>query len=145
MNYIENILEEMYEKIGHKEMFLPLTLANSIICYKLAYYDKGYWMDFCKESTDPELHMETIDDIYNFFGLFLTEMWQFQYSYRKRIQDLKKFEDFFSEFFFKQKFFFKHPQELTKQMKKCIIGIPDPQLLEFTREIFDITSRIRFL
>jgi len=81
MEYIAVLLEDMYNDMEYKEMFLPLVLANAIVCYRLVMYDKNYWMEFCKKATDPGVTIKDLEDVYDFFRVFLTESPQFEYSY----------------------------------------------------------------
>jgi len=120
MKYIHSILEEMYDKMENKEMFLPLIIANGIVCHRLAYYDKSYWMAFAFNSRDPNIKMDDIHDIFNFFEIFLMDSIQFEYAYHGRMNRLEDFRIFLEEFFFKQKYFFKHPDDFRDKLKKAI-------------------------
>lgn len=145
MEYIAKLLEDMYDNMEHKEMFLPLVLWNSIICYRLVKYDKNYWMEFCKKAVDPEIKLENLEDMYEFFDVFLSESPQFEYSYKWRNEHLELFHDFFQEFYFKQKYFFKYPDELENQMKRFTWQNLELSLVNFTKEFFDIASRIKYI
>jgi len=55
------------------------------------------------------------------------------------------FDEFFKDFFFRQKYFFKHPEELENQMKKYVGEHIELSLLNFTKEFFDVAARIRYI
>lgn len=145
MEYIVKLLEDLHDEMPHKDMFLPLVLANSIVCYQLVMYDKNYWMEFCKKASDPDITLENLEDMYQFFEVFLSESPQFEFSYEGRIKHLKIFESFFQDFYFRQKYFFKYPSELENEMQKFTWFEQDITLVNFAREFLDAASRIRYI
>ena len=73
------------------------------------------------------------------------ESLQFEYAYNGRMKRLEDFRWFLEEFFFKQKYFFKHPDDFRDKLKKAIWDVPDIHMQKFIEETFDIASRIRFV
>jgi N-glycosylase/DNA lyase len=126
MEHLSPILESMYEDIDDKAVFLPLVIANALICYKLSHDDEVYWMNFSKKVSHIEIH--SITDIYLFFIDFLPQTSHFEKSYQKKIDHLKEFDHFLEEFFYKQKYYSKNPEIFFIHLNKCITGIPNPKV-----------------
>jgi len=142
MEHLKKIFQRNYKELNNKEVFLPIIVANSIICYKLAHDDEVYWSNFCRKYSKQDLHKLT--EIYLFFIDFLPQTSQFESSYKKKVEHLKEFDSFLSELFFKQKFYYKNKDKFKRDLKRSIDWIPNPFLSKFVEEIFDIASEIRF-
>ena len=142
MEHLEETLRHMYGEIESKEIFLPLIISNAIICYKSAHNDEVYWENFRRKTLENKLN--TIQDIYLFFIDFLPQTSYFERSYQKKVEHLKEFDTFLYELFCKQKYYYKHPEDFTKHLHKCITWIPNPKVWEFSQKIFNIGSNIRF-
>lgn len=144
MEYIRKILTWMYQDMEEKNMFLPLVVSNAIVCYKLVHYDRWYWMEFAKSAEEASIKIESIEDVFTFFDGFLETTPQFEFSHRWRRKRLREFENFFHDFCIKQKYFYKNPNELEKQMNIFVEKKPNNNLHIFVSEIFTIASEIRF-
>lgn len=142
MEHIKEILQKTYEKLEHKEVFIPIVIANSIICYKLAHDDEVYWTNFSRKITERELL--TLKDIYMFFIDFLPQTSHFEDSYKRKVDHLKEFDEFLRELFIKQKYYYKHPEDFEKHFKRSTHGLPNPIICRFVQEIFTIATTIRF-
>lgn len=142
MEHLTKILQSMHDNIEDKAVFLPLVIANAIIWYKLSHEDEVYWMNFSQKTIHSNIH--SLKDIYMFFIDFLPQSSQFKKSYQRKIEHLREFDSFLEEFFYKQKYYFKNPDDFTKHLNRCITGIPNPKVWEFCSEVFKIASEIRF-
>ena len=107
MENLQHILETMHEKSLSKQGFIPLCIANMIICYKFAHNDEVYWLNFSRKSRD--INIETMKDIYLFFIDFLPSISSSDESFGRKIEHLKGFDKFLSELFFVQKKYAKNP------------------------------------
>ena len=61
----------LYEHLENKEMFLPLIVANAMVCYQLSSNGESYWQEFANEAS--HYTFLKLRDIYVFFVDFLPE------------------------------------------------------------------------
>lgn len=142
MEHIREILAGTYDKLEDKAVFIPLVIANAIICHKLAHNDEVYWMNFSRKIQERDIH--SLKDIYLFFIDFLPQTSEFEHSYQRKIDHIKEFNGFFDELFIKQKFYYKNPEIFGKHFIRSIQGFPNPLMCRFIQEIFLMSSEIRF-
>lgn len=142
MQYLEISLENIYNKILHKESFLPLMVANALVVYKLTHNSEAYWESFAQAIESRSI--KNTNDIYLFFIDFLPHTDEFKKSYEHKIEHLKEFRSLIEELFFKQKYFYKNPDEFSKLLSRYITGIYTSPIKKITLEIFELSANIRF-
>lgn len=143
-DYLIKVLEKVYKEIDNKGMFMPVVLANTIISYKLTFYDTSYWMEFCHWVTDPWIEINDFDDIKIFFDWFVRQTPQFELLYNDTYHRLIWFEEFFIDFSIKQKYYFKNPDILEKHMLLFSEIKWDSKLIELSKEVLHIAWSIKF-
>lgn len=143
-DYLIHTLEKLYSEIDNKDMFFPLVLANTIICYKLTFYDASYWMEFSHWVIDWGIDFKNFEDIEIFFHWFVKHNLQFKFVYNETLQRLHSFSIFFEDFYMKQKYYYKYPQKLEKDMNIFTDIVPDADLILLSQEVVHIAGKIRF-
>lgn len=135
-------LEHLYENLENKEIFLPLVLANSLVCYQLSSNGEEYWEEFAKESAKYEF--KKLKDIYMFFVDFLPKSQGNKRLITTKIERLKRLDYFLSDFFFKQTFYYKNMQKLVQDIAKVMSQEPNAKTVLFSVKMFGYGARIRF-
>ncbi len=142
MEHLPQILEKLYDDLDNKGIFIPLCVSNAIIAHKLAHKDEVYWMNFSRKVR--ERNIESIKDIYMFYIDFLPQIDIFEVTFLKQVEHLKQFHIFLEEILYKQKFFYKNIEAFEKNITKWLEKMPNPFILSFAKEIFIMTSKIKF-
>lgn len=142
MEHLTEILEELYNDIDNKGIFIPLCVSNAIIANKLAHKDEVYWKNFSRKVTERKI--KTVKDIYLFYIDFLPQIDIFEVTFLKQIEHLKQFHIFLEEILYKQKYYYKNIDAFEKNITKGMAKMPNPFILEFAKEVFLITSKIKF-
>lgn len=142
MENLEKILQNLYNNLENKWLFIPLCVSNSIVAHKLAHKDEVYWMNFSRKVSKRKI--ETIKDIYLFYIDFLPQIDIFEVTFLKQIEHLKEFHLFLEEILYKQKYYYKNIEAFEKNISKGMEKIPNPFILKFAKEVFIITSKIKF-
>lgn len=135
-------LTKLYNALENKEFFLPLILANSLICYQLSSTWESYWEEFSTQAT--KYKYKKVDDIFLFLIDFLPKSEGNKRLVPTKLQRLKKLKNFLSEFFYEQKHYYKDmiklQRNLAKEMKQ---GLSDKTIV-FSVKMFWYGARIRF-
>lgn len=135
-------LEKLYLRIDNKEMFLPVIIANSIVCYQLSSVGEAYWEEFGTRAAEYEFHK--LKDIYLFFVDFLPKSEGNKRLVDTKIERLKKLDHFLSDFFFKQKFYYKNMLKFREDVGKYMRQTDDAKTIVFSVKMFGYGARIRF-
>jgi len=135
-------LEYLYEHLENKEMLLPLTIANSMVCYQLSSTGEAYWQEFADVASEYEFHR--LSDIYLFFIDFLPRSEGNKRLVNTKIERLKKLNYFLSDFYFKQRFYYKNMRKFQKDIAKVMIQTEDMKTIVFTVKMLGYGARIRF-
>jgi len=143
-DYLEKILWNIYKDLENKDMFIPLVFANTIISYKLTFYDTAYWMEFSHWVLSSGIKLENFEDIKTFFDWFVRQTPQFELVYNDTYHRLIWYEDFFKDFCIKQKYYYKNSDILEKHMKIFAAEQPEDKLIELWKKVVEITWNIKF-
>ncbi len=135
-------LKDLYEKINNKELFLPLVLSNSIVCYQLSSSWEKYWEEFSQEAS--KFNFATMDDIYFFFIDFLPKSTWNKRFLDTKISRLKKLRPFLDDLFFNQKYFYKNMALLQKKLADTMNQKLWDKTIVFWVKMYSYGSRIRF-
>lgn len=135
-------LEYLYLNINNKEMFLPLVLANSLVCYQLSSNGEEYWEEFSREA--GRYDFKKLKDVYLFFIDFLPKSEGNKRLVNTKIERLKKLDYFLSDFFYKQKFYYKNMVKLRNDIAKCMKQLENAKTVVFSIKMFGYAARIRF-
>jgi len=135
-------LEYLYLNLQNKEMFLPLVLANSLVCYQLSSNGESYWEEFSREAGKCEF--KKLKDIYMFFIDFLPKSEGNKRLVKTKIERLKKLDYFLSDFFFKQKFYYKNMDKLRHDVATAMMQLENAKTIVFSVKMFGYGARIRF-
>lgn len=143
-------LKKMYDNIKNKEFYLPLIVANSIICYQLSSSWENYREEFSKKSTDffensyDSWKKEDIKNIISFFKEFLpNSRWNKRFVDTK-IKRLEKLKPFLEEFLWKQKYYYENMTELRNNLAKTMNQKIDAKTIVFAVKMFSYGARNYF-
>jgi len=142
MEHLNSILQWLYDTIDEKGMFIPLSVSNAIIGFKFAHNDEVYWMNFKRKAAERKIH--NIKELYMFYIDFLPQYSKDSKSLNRKIAHIKEFDIFLNEILFKQKYYFKNPDQFSKILKKGLVKTPNPLLIKFVEDIFAMSSKIKF-
>lgn len=132
----------LYDTLKNKEVFLPLVIANALICYQLSSNGESYWEEFAKEAAKYEF--QKLRDVYLFFIDFLPRSQWNKRLWETKIERLKKLDHFLGNFYYKQKFYSKNLIKFQKDIAKAMIQTPSAKTIVFSVKMFWYGSRIRF-
>ena len=135
-------IEYLYMNLWNKEMLLPLIIANSLVSYQLSSTGESYWQEFTREA--GKFEFKKLRDIYMFFIDFLPKSEGNTKDVRTKIERLKKLDTFLSDFFFKQKFYYKHMSKLRTDIAKAMMQLENAKTVIFSVKMFWYGARIRF-
>lgn len=135
-------LETLYNKLENKEMFLPLVVANSLVCYQLSSSWEQYWEEFWEQAS--LYTFKRLKDIYLFFVDFLPKSQGNRRLVTTKIERLKKLDYFLSDFYFKQKFYYKNMVKLRSDLAKTMMQLENAKTVVFSVKMFGYGARIRF-
>lgn len=134
-------LKALWEKISNKELFLALTIANSLICYQLSWKWEDYWEEFSKYFSEKEITENN----------FLEELWIFiaQSKNNKRFIDtkqkrLEKLKPFIEIFFWKWKYYYENMVILRDELSKTMKQKKDAKTIVFSVKMFWYSARTIF-
>jgi len=143
-DYLDRILKEIYNNLENKDIFIPLIFCNAIVCYKLTFYDTSYWMEFSHWVSNGEMKLNDFEDLKTFFDWFVRQTPQFELIYNDTYNRLIWYEDFFKDFFIKQKYYYKNPDMLEKHMKLFVAETPEDKLIVLWKKVVELTGNIKF-
>ncbi len=135
-------LEHLFLNLENKEMFLPLVIANSLICYQLSSKGEEYWEEFSREA--GKYKFDKLKDIYMFFIDFLPKSEWNKRLVNTKIERLKKLDFFLSDFYFKQKYYYKNMLKLRKDIARTMQQLENAKTIVFSVKMFGYGARIRF-
>jgi len=143
-DYLERILRELYDGLENKEIFIPIVLCNTIISYKLAFYDTAYWMEFSYWVRNSGIKLYNFEDIKIFFDWFVRQTPQFELVYNDTYHRVIWYEKFLKDFSIKQKYYYKNPDMLEKHMKLFVDETPEDTLIVLWKKVVELTGNIKF-
>ena len=110
-------LKKLYSHIPNKDSYLPLIVANSLVCYQLSATGEKYWSEFSDYFSKKNLDEKNLIDE---MILFLqTCKWNKRYTDTK-IWRLKKLSPYISQIFSQQKFFYQDMKSLQLFLAKAM-------------------------
>lgn len=135
-------LEWLYEKLSNKDFFLPLIIANSLICYQLSSAWEEYWEEFSKKVLTYKF--ENINDVFLFLIDFLPNSNGNKRLVPTKLERLKKLKAFLNEFFYKQKYYYNHMIKLQTDLAKEMNQNKTAKTIVFAVKMLWYWARIRF-
>lgn len=135
-------LKWLYDMLENKDFFLPLIIANSIICYQLSSTWEKYWEEFSIEAW--KFTYTRVEDIFLFLIDFLPKSQGNKRLVPTKIDRLKKLKKFLDEFFYKQKYYYNNMQKLQKDLATEMWQIPTAKTIVFSIKMLGYGARIRF-
>lgn len=139
---LDRILNDMYQNIESEQGFIPICIANMIICYKFAHNDEVYWHNFARKTQKQSIN--NIKDIYLFFVDFLPTVSLDDDWFHRKVEHLKQYNTFLSELFFLQKKYSKDIALFEKHLERVSYTSLNPQLKIHILELFRKIKKIRF-
>jgi len=135
-------LQDMYKNLDNKDFFIPLIIANALICYQLSSSWEEYWEEFAHEAS--KYRLEKVSDIFLFLIDFLPASQGNKRLVPTKIQRLKKLKNFLDEFFYKQKFYYNHMEKLQQDLAREMQQIQTAKTIVFAVKMQWYGARIRF-
>jgi len=134
-------LEKLWKKLLDKELFLALTISNSIICYQLSWKWENYWEEFSDYFTAIEVDRFNFLDKLSFFISQSKNNKRFVSTKQWRIEKIRPFID---NFFWKGEYYYKNMTQLRDELSKTMKQKKDAKTIVFAVKMFWYSSRILF-
>lgn len=135
-------LEWLYNNLENKDFFLPLIIANALVCYQLSSTWEEYWQEFSQRAST--YNYQKIDDIFLFLIDFLPNSTGNKRLVPTKLERLKKLKVFLNEFFYEQKLCYKDMEKLQRDLAKEMRQNKTAKTIVFAVKIFWYWARIRF-
>lgn len=135
-------LEWLYNNLENKDFFIPLIIANALICYQLSSTWEEYWQEFSNRAS--KYNYQKIDDIFLFLIDFLPTSTGNKRLVPTKIERLKKLKIFLDDFFYSQKSYYKDMEKLQRDLAKEMKQNKTAKTIVFAVKIFWYWARIRF-
>jgi len=135
-------LQWLYDVLENKSFFIPLIIANALICYQLSSTGESYWEEFSKEAA--KYKYEKVNDIFLFLIDFLPRSTWNKRLVPTKLERLKKLKIFLNEFFYEQKYYYKNMEKFQKDISKEMRQIRTAKTIVFTVKMLWYGWRIRF-
>jgi len=131
-------LEKLYKNIKNKDIFCPLVVANSIICYQLSSSWEDYWEEFSLYFWNKDINI--IKDLEIFIK---NSKWnkRFVETKTKRIKKLKNFLD---DFINNEKHYINNLELLQNTLSKTLNQKNNAKTIVFWVKMFVYASRIKY-
>ena len=134
-------LEKLWKKLLDKELFLALTISNSIICYQLSWKWENYWEEFSDYFTAIEVDRFNFLDKLSFFISQSKNNKRFVSTKQWRIEKIRPFID---SFFWKGEYYYKNMTQLRDELSKTMKQKKDAKTIVFAVKMFWYSSRTLF-
>ncbi len=134
-------LKKLWEKLLDKELFLALTIANSIICYQLSWKWEDYWEEFSQYFSDIKIIESNLLEELSIFIANSKNNKRFIATKQARLEKLRPFIDIF---FWKWKYYYENMAELRDILAKTMKQKKDAKTIVFAVKMFGYSSRTIF-
>ena len=131
-------LKNLYNNIKNKELYLPLIIANSLICYQLSWKWEDYWEEFSVYFSSYDLEEDNL----------IKSLWDFIKNSKNnkrfietKIKRLEKIKSFLYEFIWKQEHYYINMLELRDSLAKTMKQKPDAKTIVFAVKMFSYWAR----
>ena len=131
-------LKKLEKNILDKDLYLLLTILNSIICYQLSWKWEDYWEEFSECFSNIKLNKNNL----------ILELWSFISNSKnnKRFVDTKKkrlskLNDFILEFDWKWEYYYNNMTELRDTLSKIMNQKKDAKTIVFAIKMFWYSAR----
>ncbi len=135
------ILEKLFKKLKNKEVFLPLILLNSVVCYNLSKASEDYWDEFIEAAGESKI--ENITDIFLFFVDFLPQSRWNNKSVWLKIKKIKKLKPLLVELYHMQMRYYKDMNLLARDISRYTQTLFDDYIIIYTIKMYAFWARIR--
>ena len=126
-------LKNLYNNIKNKELYLPLIIANSLICYQLSWKWEDYWEEFSEYFSSYDLEED----------ILIKSLWSFIKGSKNnkrfietKIKRLEKIKPFLYQFIWKQEYYYAQMLELRNNLAKTMKQKVDAKNIIFAVKIF---------
>ena len=134
-------LKKLFNEIKNKKFFLPLIIANSLICYQLSWKWENYWEEFAvffwKNPVDEKNFLEA-------FEKFLNWCKNNRRLLKIKFFRLKKFFPFLKKFSEQEKFFYDNLEIFLEEIAKIMCQKKSAKTIVFAVKMFWYWWRIFF-
>jgi DNA-(apurinic or apyrimidinic site) lyase len=135
-------LKKLYDNIKNKDFYLPLIIANSIVCYQLSSTWEKYWDEFSKAAS--EHNFKEKKDILEFFKNFLpNSRWNKRFVETK-INRLIRLSPFLDKFFWNEESYYENMILLQNELAKTMNQKKDDKTIVFAVKMFYYWARNYF-
>ena len=135
-------LKDLYLHLSDKQIFIPLVLSNSLICYQLSSKWEDYWQEFSLEA--GKVSFKDTSDIHEFFLDFLPRSTGNKRLFATKIKRLLKAESFLPQIFSKQMMYYRDMSLLRDDLSTSMKQPKNAKTIVFAIKIFGYAARIHF-
>lgn len=134
-------LKDLYENILDKELYLPLIIANSIICYQLSWKWEDYWEEFSIYFSNFSFENK---DILKELGFFIKNSKNNKRFVDTKIKRLEKVRPFIENYIKQQEFYYDYMVFLRDDLAKTMKQKLDAKTIVFAVKMFWYWARNYF-
>lgn len=132
-------LKNLYFNIKNKDFYLPLIIANSIICYQLSSTWEKYWEEFSENTSN--YNFQSIDDIFNFFKDFLPKSKWNKRFIETKLKRLEKLKPFLESFFKNERKYYDNMILLQEELAQTMNQKKEAKTIVFGVKMFSYWAR----
>ena len=139
-------LKKMSEEIKHKELYLSLILANSIICYQLSWKWEDYWEEFGEYFSDFThfiwgWYAWKAEGVISWLAKFIKQSKNNKRFIVTKIKRLEKIKPFLDIFIKKEEYYYDNMEILRGQLAKTMKQKLDAKTIVFSVKMFSYWAR----
>lgn len=131
-------LKKLWKELLDKELFLALTIANSIICYQLSWKGEDYWEEFSEYFSIIEINKANMLDELAAFIAQSKNNKRFIDTKQKRLEKLRPFIE---HFFWKSRFYYENMVVLRDKLAKTMKQKKYAKTIVFSVKMFWYSAR----
>lgn len=131
-------LKKLEKNISDKDLYLLLTILNSLICYQLSWKWEDYWEEFSEYFSNIKLNK---NDLINELWFFISNSKNNKRFVDTKKKRLSKLNDFIVEFDWKAEYYYKNMIELRDTLSKIMNQKKDAKTIVFAIKMFWYSAR----
>lgn len=135
-------LKNLYENIKDKHFFLPLIIANSLVCYQLSSTWEEYWEEFAKKWSNKEF--KSSNDTIEFLKDFLPNSKWNKRLLAVKLKRLDKIAWFLHILEKKDLYYYNNMAKLRDELSQIMNQKKDAKTIVFAVKMFSYWARVRF-
>ena len=122
--------------------YLPLIIANSIICYQLSSSGEAYWEEFSQFFSKNQI--KNIDDLIEKLWSFITNSKWNKRFIKIKLNRIEKLKTFLENFITNEKYYYENMESLQKDLAETLNQKPWDKTIVFWVKMFSYWARNYF-